>query len=167
MKRILAIFALSLCATLLSACADSMPRNNGPTGPTPDFAGLEIQEFDANGAQVVNGSQAVGDLAFGTVSMGSTVTRTFNIANNGNVDLSLTSLTIEGTNPGSFTVDTTNTALTVPPGTETQFTLSFSPQAQGALTAQLRVVHSSNSTASPFLANLSGTGQQPASRSVK
>lgn len=164
MKRILAVSALVFCATFLTACSDSGPRNNGPTGPTFPFAGLDVRENDTTGASIVNGSAAVGDLDFGTTDVGNPITRTFAVVNEGTADLTLDTFTVVGTNPGDFTVDTTNTTSPLAPGENTTFQITFNPTTTGTREAQVRFTHNSAAVFSPFLFNLGGVGQNVAAQ---
>lgn len=164
MKRILAVSALVFCATFLSACGDSGPRNNGPTGPTLPFAGLDVRENDTMGSSIINGSAAINSLDFGTQDQGTNTTRTFAVVNEGNSTLTFDTFTIVGANPGDYSVDTTGTATSLAPGENTTFSLTFNPTTTGTRTAQVRFSHNATSTFSPFLFNLTGVGQNVAAQ---
>lgn len=97
-------------------------------------------------------------LAFGDVRVtGGTSTRTFNVTNTGDADLSVTSIATSG---GAATDFTSNpTAFTVPSNGSTQVTVTFNPSDSGGRTTTLTVT-SSDPADSKTIA-LTGTGFEP------
>lgn len=91
----------------------------------------------------------------GTTSPGQAVTLT----NSGTASLSITGLTLSGTNSGDFG-QTNNCGSTVAAGASCMITVTFTPAAPGTRTAMLNV--SDNATGSPQTVSLTGTGGGPA-----
>jgi hypothetical protein len=161
MRRVLAVFTVVLATMTMVACSndDSMPRNNGPTGPTPSFVGLQVTEGDASGTIIANGAVAGGQRNFGSINVGnSSSALTITIANPGIATLTLGLPTSAGTNPGDFVINSTATSQSLLPGETTTFTVTFTPASSGSRTGQIRLTHNVNETASPYLFNVSGMG---------
>ena len=84
------------------------------------------------------------DTDFGSISLcdgAGSLTRTFTIKNTGNTDLSVSSVTISGTNAADFTV-TAAAASSVPVLESTDFQVTFKPSASGIRTATITVNNS-------------------------
>jgi uncharacterized repeat protein (TIGR03803 family) len=92
--------------------------------------------------------------AVGTTSAAQTITLT----NTGNAALSITGITITGTNPGDFAASSCPNSLAAA-GT-CVINVTFTPGASGTRTAILNV--SDNASGSPQTASLTGTGTSPA-----
>jgi hypothetical protein len=96
-------------------------------------------------------------LAFGTQTVGTTsAPKTETVANNQKVTLDITSITITGNDAGDFTQTGTTCGSTLSAGAKCTITLTFTPAANGARTATLKLTD--NATTSPQTAKLSGTG---------
>jgi len=86
--------------------------------------------------------------------VGTAVPLTFTIKNTGTSNLSVTGVTISGTNSTDFTVTTSPAAIVAAAGATT-FTVTFNPPALGTRTAILHIA-SDDTPHSPFNINLSG-----------
>ncbi|HEX4144305.1 MAG TPA: choice-of-anchor D domain-containing protein [Pirellulales bacterium] len=90
-----------------------------------------------NGQPIVIGStttSATNGTAFASTPVGSSLSETYTITNNGTAGLSVGSLWVSGTNAGDFSV-TTQPGTWVLPGQTTTFTVKFKPTATGARAA--------------------------------
>lgn len=106
----------------------------------------------SNGGAVPNGS---GSVDYGTVVVGQTLSKTFNIVNTGAASLSVTSLSVSG---GGFTASGFSPT-TVAPGGSTSFNVVFSPQ--GGATFSATVSISSNDMQTPsYTFGVHGLGRQ-------
>ncbi len=65
--------------------------------------------------------------SFGTVSIGSSVTKTYTITNKGNLTLSLRSFLLNGANAANFIVTAPSTPTALAPGASTTFDIMFKP----------------------------------------
>ena len=74
---------------------------------------------------------------FGLVAVGTNISHTFIITNNGSAELTLSGITIDGTNATSYAV--TNLTGTLRPGGSTNFTVNFTPTNAGVQLATLHV----------------------------
>jgi Tol biopolymer transport system component len=91
----------------------------------------------------------------GSVNVGSSGTATFTVGNTGNATLSVTGITVGGTDVSQFTVSPS--AFTVASGAAAQTVIvTFTPTSRGAKTASLSIAH--NASGSPSSVTLSGTG---------
>ncbi|MGA3285173.1 MAG: ice-binding family protein [Verrucomicrobiota bacterium] len=129
--------------------------NNNPfnialtgTGGTPKIA---VQQ--PLGTNLVSGG-STND--FGSVAVGTNTSHTFTITNSGNANLTVSGITIDGTNSTMFTVTTNPTPATVIPGGSTTFTVRFAPVLSGVQTAVLHIAN--NATNNPFNITITGTG---------
>jgi len=95
-------------------------------------------------------------LAFGIVTVGNTsAPQTVTLTNSGAAPLTISGITIVGTNAASFSQ--TNTCIgSLTPGASCAVTVRFSPSAAGSHAASISVA--SNAPGSPLLIPLSGTG---------
>lgn len=101
-------------------------------------------------------------LAFGSQSVGSpTADQQVTITNNGNDTLSNLALSLSGSNPGDFAIDSTTCTSSLNAGSACTADVSFDPQATGPRAASLDVT--SNAGSSPDQVALSGTGTAAAS----
>ncbi|MCB1087946.1 MAG: choice-of-anchor D domain-containing protein, partial [Verrucomicrobiae bacterium] len=117
----------------------------GVPGPDPI-----LWVFDSNGR---SNSDTV---PFGTVNLGNSRTKTFEITNAGSANLANLSISKSGTNAADFTLGTLGATVVAPGGTTT-FTVTFAPGADGTRTANLRIV-SNDPFDNPFDLTLTGTG---------
>lgn len=96
-----------------------------------------------------------GNLAFGNVNIGETMTRTFTIGNSGNATLTFTSLSAAG-GTGATGYTASPTSGTVPPNGTVTVTMRFAPTAAGFWSHVLTVV--GDQTGGGAAINVSGTG---------
>ena len=137
------------------ALAQAQVTFNG-TGAALPVTAPAIAVQQPAGTNLVNNA-ATND--FGSVAVGTNTTHTFTITNTGSADLSITGITIDGTNAASFTV--TNLTATVSPGGSTNFTVNFAPTNTGVQTAALHIA-SNDPTNNPFNIVVTGTGTNAA-----
>jgi hypothetical protein len=118
----------------------------------------EISVEEPVATPLTDGSSTI---AFGNVRKGTSSTdKTVTIRNDGNEDLSISTVTLDGTNFGDFSTNLTSMDGTVAPGASTTFTVSFTPAASGARSAVLHIL-SDDADEGSFDINLSGTGTIP------
>jgi len=104
-------------------------------------------------------------LTFASTTVGSTTAaQTVTIENTGNATLMLTSETLTGTDSSSFVASANTCGATLASGSTCAVSVEFKPAASGALTASLSIVD--NTTGSPQLVTLSGTGASASSPAV-
>lgn len=133
-------------------------RRVGLPGPEMDVFG--------NGVSIVNGDvtpSATDFTDFGSTSLGSTVTRTFSVANTGTSNLSLTGtpkVAVSGSNAGDFTVTVQPTS-PVSASTSATFQVQFAPSATGTRSATLTIVND-DSDEGTYTFAIQGTGSVPA-----
>lgn len=84
---------------------------------------------------------------------------TFTVENTGQESLSVGALSISGTNADQFTITQVDATLphSVAGGTNTTFTVTFSPTSAGSKTAQLSLANN-DANESPYIINLTGLG---------
>lgn len=141
MMRLRVLPLLLMVSVGLASC-DKKSSPTSPTTPTPNTATRII-------------SLSPGDLAFGNVDMGSSLTKTFTINNSGNGPLTFTGMTAQGgTGVDGFAA--TPTSGTVPAGGSTTVSLKFSPTAAKAYSHVLRVT--GDQTSGNDGMNVSGVG---------
>jgi Abnormal spindle-like microcephaly-assoc'd, ASPM-SPD-2-Hydin len=101
------------------------------------------------------------DLLYGEVEVGKqSAAQTVTLMNNGNADLTVSGVTLGGTNPGDFAIGAnTCAAATVAPGNTCTVEVRFAPTATGARGGTL--TFTDNATGSPRSVSLSGTGTAP------
>src|SRR6185295_16958076 len=96
--------------------------------------------------------------AFAATAINSTATaKTITVSNTGFADLTVSSLALSGTDPGSF--NATGCAAPVAPGGTCVISVTFSPTTVGSKTATLTIT--SNGSATPKTYALSGSGVDP------
>lgn len=135
MKRLLFVLALS---AVTCACGSS---STSPTATPP-----------ATGTKII---AVAGNLAFGTVNIGSTATQTFTISNSGNAAITFTSLNASG-GTGIAGYAASPTSGTVAPGATVTITVQFTPTIAQFYSCVLSVV--GDQTAGGAAINVSGTG---------
>jgi len=113
--------------------------------------GLAVQQ--PLGTNLTNG---VSTNNFGSVLVGTNSSLTFTITNTGTANLTGLVLSLDGADAASFTV-TTNPVAPVSPGSNTTFTVRFTPLSAGTKLAGLHLA-SNDTNNSPFNLTLTGTG---------
>lgn len=115
----------------------------------------EIQVEHPAATPLTDGSAS---LAFGTLNPGtSSAAKVITIKNTGTGALTLTNVTVDGTEASDFSVNTTGTDLILSVGESTTFAITFTPGALGSRTAALHIV-SDDADEGSFDINLTGTG---------
>lgn len=95
--------------------------------------------------------------SFGTVTVGSSVTKTYTITNKGKLTLALRSFILNGTNARNYIVTAPVTPMDLAPGVSTTFTITFQPLFKGTSNAAIHIGNTDlNQT--PFDINLTGMG---------
>ena len=103
-------------------------------------------------------SDGASTVAYGSVNVGGTLAKTFTIRNNSTTTaLSISGVTIDGTNLANFTV-TTAPANSIAASGSTTMVVQFSAASAGAKTAALHIASSDASVGAAFDIALSGTG---------
>ena len=102
------------------------------------------------------GSRVMRRELFGTVASGTSSGKTLTISNLGTATLTISSLTISGTDAGMFSFSGVSTPFDVAPGGSQNITVQFDPTSAGRKSATLSITH--NATGSPTNVLLSGTG---------
>ncbi len=113
----------------------------------------EIAVEQPAGTNLTNGASTI---AYGIISTGTALTKTFTVKNTGVTDLTGLSLTKDGNDASDFTVGALSTN-TLAPGTSVTFEVTFNPAVVGAKTAAIHLA-SNDADENPFDINLSGTG---------
>jgi hypothetical protein len=99
-------------------------------------------------------------IAFGNQDQGTTSAPTaVTLLNSGGATLTITSITIAGTNPSQFSINTNTCGATVAAGGSCTWNVVFSPTLVQSSAANVTVI--SNSATSPDLVTLTGTGRTP------
>lgn len=128
------------------------------------LAGFVAPEIVVSGnlVNIVDGdaTPALGDFTdFGATTIGTPITRTFQIRNTGLSPLTIGAFSFTGANAGEFTL-ITPPATTLAAGATTTFTVSFSPGALGVRNATISFVNN-DSNENPFDFAIRGTGGEP------
>lgn len=118
----------------------------GGTGPTAN-ATIGVSPMTIDYGTVVQGSSAQWNI---TIS---------NTGPSGAAPLTISSLSVSGTNPGDFTTSVTP-PITINQGQSTILTMTFTPGAVGARSASLAIHHDGSNT-SPVVVSLAGEGTTP------
>ena len=134
---------------------DGDPRN--PTTPS-----IGADEFPVPDIAVTQGgalTDGASSVDFGPVAVGgSSTVLTFTLTNPGGADLSGLAVTIDGTNPGDFSVGTlSSTSIPVGAGTAT-FSVTFTPAVLGARSAALHIASNVRGSKTPFDITITATG---------
>ncbi|MFD0894047.1 choice-of-anchor D domain-containing protein [Luteolibacter ambystomatis] len=124
------------------------------TFTTPAIAEIAVEQPAAT--PLTDGSGTVG---FGTTPSGTPVVKTFTIRNTGTANLTLGTITKDGTAAADFTIGAPG-ATTLAPAATTTFDVTFNPSSFGAKSAAIHIA-SNDATESPFDIALTGTGAAP------
>ncbi|MFW6181423.1 MAG: choice-of-anchor D domain-containing protein, partial [Spirochaetota bacterium] len=95
---------------------------------------------------------------FGSLKVGQKSSAKIYIENPGSAPLEITNILLTDGDQDDFTLDLSKTGFTVSAGTSTDFTATFTPQAQGERTRVLEI-HSNDPDISPYSVTLTGFGQ--------
>ncbi|MBI2437734.1 MAG: choice-of-anchor D domain-containing protein [Lentisphaerae bacterium] len=118
------------------------------------FAQMAV--LGTNGAAIASGeaASAAKGADFGSLTWGSALTNTFAITNPGNNTLVISGMTTNGAGAGAFSISGVPSSISV--GGVSNFTIRFAPQNAGAYTAAVLIAN--NSTTTPYIVYLAGTG---------
>jgi uncharacterized cupredoxin-like copper-binding protein len=94
---------------------------------------------------------------FGSSVVGVAVSKIFTITNDGITDLTLGTISQDGTGVADFSVGAPETT-TIIPGASTTFTVTFTPSAADTKTAAIHIANNAPGDANPFDIALTGTG---------
>ncbi len=126
------------------------------TGPAATTTQIAVEQ--PTGSALTDGSSTV---AYGSVNVGSTLSKTFTIRNTSSTSaLSITGVTIDGTNASNFTV-ATPPASSIAASGSTTMVVQFNASTAGAKTAALHIASSDSSVGTAFDISLTGTGAIP------
>ena len=128
-------------------------RGNAMSQPEMDIQG--------NGYSIVDGdvTPSIPDFTdFGTTSVGSNVAKTYYIYNTGVIALNLGAITFSGPNAADFSI-TSLPAVSIAPGGNTTFVITFSPLTNGTKTATFSIVND-DSNENPYNFNIQGIAIQ-------
>ena len=95
------------------------------------------------------------------VAAGPTTSLLIEIRNTGWQDLHIGTPVLGGTHPADFTLDLSQLASPVAPGTSTYLEVAFDPTAKGFKDATLSFTHTDTAVTNPFMIMLSGYGDDP------
>ena len=124
--------------------------SNAASSPTLSLSGT--------GAAAGQFSVSPGTFGFGSVAVGSSKTMTATLSATG----SSVTVTSASVNSNEFSITGPSLPLTIQPGNNVSFTLTFTPQASGAATGSVSFA----SSASPFSGSLTGSGTAAVQHSV-
>ena len=128
---------------------------------TPSFAFTmtgEITPTPVPDINMLNGTTVIltgGKINFGSTAPGTSLSVILTIENVGTGDLTIGTLSFDGTDAASFSVDTSSMTSTVAPGASTTVTVAFSPAIIGVYKARL-IVPSDDPDETPYYVNLQG-----------
>jgi hypothetical protein len=150
-----------------------------PQGAADDIGAFELAvvaapeiDVQGNGVSIANGDStptAADHTAFGNVTVGSSLVRTFTIQNSGNADLTDVVVTVDGSAcaagatscipAGDFTL-VSAPAATIAAGTSSTFTIAFDPSAAGPVETVITIA-SNDSDENPYTFAVNGNGVAP------
>lgn len=105
----------------------------------------------------INSPSGTDNTLFAQQTIGNSQVKSYRIQNLGGSTLTLSSVTIVGTDPSDFTVSTPPPT-TIAAGATVTFEVTFSPTAQGVRNAIVRIANNSNNVSPNFDFNVRGTG---------
>jgi two-component sensor histidine kinase len=116
--------------------------------------------LSGTGVAVPQASLSPTSLSFGNSNTGATTAaQTISLTNSGSGALSISSITLAGTNPGDFAIAGNNCGSSLAAGQSCTITITFTPTAINGRSASLVVAdNASNQSGSQQTASLSGTG---------
>jgi hypothetical protein len=129
--------------------------NNSPTSP------LVVPVSGSSVASVLQLSASPSSLSFGSLTTGTTSTKSVTLTNSGNSSITISSIAVSGT---GFTPASLSLPLTLAAGQSTSFSVVFAPTSAATLTGTATVT--STATNSPLTVALTGTGTAAATYSV-
>ncbi len=121
----------------------------------PAVKGIEIVDLGSAGSAL---SASASSVSFGDNFIGDLATETIQLANTGGDTLTISSMTLTGSEAGMFAFDL-SAPMTLLPLATTDLQLSFLPSVTGIANATLQMVHD-GTNGSPFEITLTGNGLQ-------
>ena len=115
---------------------------------------LQIGLTGTGAIQTLSLGASPSTLPFGNVNDGSSSQLTTSVTNNGNSNITISSVTVAG---AGFTTSGVSNGTTLTPGQSATLTVTFAPTTPGAVSGA-QVTIASNATNSPTVVTLSGTG---------
>lgn len=116
----------------------------------------EIAVYNGSGTGGAERTDNSGTLSFGDVAVGgSSSAQTFTLENTGAEDLTLSGITLGGTDAAQFSLDLTGLDTVLAADETTTFTVTFAPNSVGAKTAVVNI-GSDDANENPFRINVSG-----------
>lgn len=116
-------------------------------------------EIEVRQPATSNLTDGVSKKSFGTVSLGSSKSKTFTIRNTGNLNLKNLAISKNGANVKDFTISQP-TSTTLAPGATTTFKITFKPASKGTRNAAIHIT-SNDGDENPFDIQLAGSGAAP------
>jgi hypothetical protein len=124
--------------------------SNATTNPTVSLSGTGAA------APVAQLTASPTSLSFGNVTTGTTSTKAISLSNTGNVNVTVSQITVSG---AGFSGSGITVPLTLTPGQSATYNAKFAPTAVGSVSGQVSFV--SDASNSPTLVSLTGTGVAP------
>lgn len=123
---------------------------------------IEIRGLNNNTINDNDNSPSLNDgTNFGSIDIAlQTKTQTFTIENLGSNPLIISNPTISGTNASEFQITTLPSTLTIAPGNNTSFVITFNPSGIGTRSATFEIINN-DSNENPYNFNIQGTGVNP------
>jgi sugar lactone lactonase YvrE len=158
----------TIAITCSPTTADSLTANLGANFPSPQpqlsialtCAGAAATPPPAPGAALTPATADFGSMTSGTTS----TARTFTLTNPGNAVLTITGITLGGSNLSDFAISANNCGGTLAAGATCTVSVTFTPSAIGSFAASLSVAD--NAAGSPQTSTLAGTGTVPANFTI-
>jgi hypothetical protein len=125
------------------------------TNPAPGGGTSNALTFSITAASVVTATLTPATLSFTSATGVATAAQIATLSNTGNAAISITGITVAGTNPSDF-AQTNNCGESLAANTSCSISITFTPASSGSFAATLSVAD--NASASPQTTSLSGTG---------
>ncbi len=159
-----AIVSNTCGSTLAAATSCAVGVQFKPTAINARKATLSVSDNGGGSPQLVtlSGTGTILGISplswnYGTVTVGSSVSKAFTLTNDGTVSISFTAFSITGTNPGDFSITGNTCGSSLAAAVSCSVTVTFKPTATGTRKGNLSI--SDNAGGSPQLEALVGTGQ--------
>jgi hypothetical protein len=153
-------YGASISATLAEGTYFLVARGNGVYGNIGQYniTGTVPGQATAPEISVFVGSEGIGDgvwINYGSTPVGTPISRTFTVRNDGNATLTLTSLD-PGAMPAGYTLTSNLSALSLANGETATFTVRFDAASAGTFEGQIQIA-SNDANENPFRINVTGT----------
>jgi len=143
----------------VNGCTSAAGSTNVVVNPTP--AEIDVKGL---GLSIVDGDispDTADDTDFGNRNVGVMATHTFTIENTGSSALTISNISLSGTNMGDFTLGALTPASPIPGHSSATFGVTFNPSATGLRTATVTIANNDSDEGSYDFA-IQGTGTFPA-----